>query len=102
MSHHDCARKQTRPIGMIRVVVGVDDVLYRAIQAVFQVILDSSGFFREEQGVNEDSAFAGDYSSCCNLDITFAGKNKYVVGNTFTLHRLIVSMITTRRADKRA
>jgi len=74
---------------VIGVVMRVDHVADRAVEAGFQEGLDGAGLFGKHQGIDQDRPFRGDDSSRGDLGIQFAGKDVNIIGDAFTLHNVM-------------
>src|SRR5581483_5254152 len=83
--------KKTGSISVVSVVVGIDHVPDRAVQAAFDEIFDAACFFGKNQCVDQDCAFRSDNDPGCDLCIHLAGENVDVVCDTLTLHSFIES-----------
>jgi len=73
-------------IGVIGVVVRVDEIPHPAPKPFLDKLLDLSGFGWEWQGIDQGSAIRPNHGTGCHLRIQLAGEHVDIVRNPLFLH----------------
>src|SRR5574340_349628 len=93
MADHSRMLEETCPIGVIRMVVSVDDVPDGYTVPLLNKLSNLARLDWKWKGVNDNGTHGGDNSSCCYLSIELTGEDKDMVCYPLTEHGIWILMV---------